>query len=192
MNNFDLRKFLKESKTFLKEENIMDAEQLVSSLEKQLGSNGPTQYKINGAGRMASNLEKYLKDKLSNNNEPSLEDLANALSSFLVYNFEGMEVDTSMGDTIVRPKGSNEFHIQLNRTSMKEAEIQIPSDVKNVAKVQSQSTSMNSANKRINTTQEFTGAFENWFKSLGYEPGKVTKSFIRTEMDKVLSKLGYK
>lgn len=126
MDNFDLRKFLTESKTFLKEENIRDAEQLVSSLEKQLGSNGPTQYKINGTGRMAGNLEKYLKDKLKGNNEPMLEPLADAISSFLTYNFNGMEVDTSMGDTIVRPKGSNEFHIQLNRTAMKEAELGVP------------------------------------------------------------------
>ena len=118
--------------------NVSSSEELVKALEKQLGSDGPTQYKINGSGRMAGNIEAYLKDKLKGNNEPFLEDLANALSSFLVYNFEGMEVDTSMGDTIVRPKGSNEFHVQVNRTAMKEADLGVPEKetpaVKNIDK----------------------------------------------------------
>ena len=106
--------------------NVSSSEELVKALEKQLGSDGPTQYKINGSGRMADNTEAYLKDKLKGNNEPMLEPLADAISSFLTYNFDGMEVDTSMGDTIVRPKGSNEFHIQLSRTAMKEADLGVP------------------------------------------------------------------
>ena len=118
--------------------NVSSSEELVKALEKQLGSDGPTQYKINGSGRMTGNIEAYLKDKLKGNNEPMLEPLADAISSFLTYNFDGMEVDTSMGDTIVRPKGSNEFHIQLSRTAMKEADLGVPEKetpaVKNIDK----------------------------------------------------------
>jgi len=40
--------------------------------------------------------------------------------------------------------------------------------------------------------QEFPGAFENWFKSLGFQPGKISKSAVRSEVEKVLTKLGYK
>jgi hypothetical protein len=68
----------------------------------------------------------------------------------------------------------------------------LPSDVKNLNRTQQASTSLQNRAKSINTIQEFPGSFEAWFKSLGFQPGKVSKTVIRTEVDKVLTKLGYK
>lgn len=68
----------------------------------------------------------------------------------------------------------------------------IPSDVKNLDIAQKGATTVISKSKAIDTPQEFSGAFENWFQNLGYKPGKISKSFIRTEIEKVLTTLGYK
>jgi len=68
----------------------------------------------------------------------------------------------------------------------------IPSDVKNLNKAQALATTVKNRAKSINNIQEFPGAFEDWFKALGYQPGKITKSQIKTEVEKVLTKLGYK
>jgi hypothetical protein len=70
--------------------------------------------------------------------------------------------------------------------------INIPVDVKNLNKAQSTASAVISKAKAINNIQEFPGAFENWFKSLGFIPGKISKSAIRSEVEKVLTKLGYK
>ena len=67
-----------------------------------------------------------------------------------------------------------------------------PADVKALGKAQQTSTTVASKAKAINSIQEFPGAFENWFKSLGFQPGKVSKSAVRSEVEKVLTKLGYK
>jgi len=67
-----------------------------------------------------------------------------------------------------------------------------PSDVKALDKAQSTATTVSSKAKAINSIQEFPGAFENWFKSLGFEPGKISKGAVRSEVEKVLTKLGYK
>ena len=68
----------------------------------------------------------------------------------------------------------------------------IPTDVANLAKAQSAATGIASRAKNINTPQEFPGAFEAWFKTLGYKPGKISKGVIRSEVEKVLTALGYK
>jgi hypothetical protein len=68
----------------------------------------------------------------------------------------------------------------------------IPSDVAALGKAQASSTTVQSRSKAINNIQEFPGAFENWFKTLGFQPGKVSKSAVRMEVEKVLTKLGYK
>jgi hypothetical protein len=68
----------------------------------------------------------------------------------------------------------------------------IPSDVAALSKAQSSATTVTSKSKAINSIQEFPGAFENWFNSLGFQPGKVSKSAVRMEVEKVLTKLGYK
>lgn len=67
-----------------------------------------------------------------------------------------------------------------------------PSDVKNLNKAQATATSVTNRAKAINSIQEFPGAFESWFKTLGFQPGKVSKSAMRAEIEKVLTKLGYK
>jgi hypothetical protein len=67
-----------------------------------------------------------------------------------------------------------------------------PSDVKALGKAQQLSTSVQTKAKAINSIQEFPGAFENWFKTLGFQPGKISKSAVRMEVEKVLTKLGYK
>jgi hypothetical protein len=67
-----------------------------------------------------------------------------------------------------------------------------PTDVANLAKAQGAATGVASRAKNINTPQEFPGAFEAWFKTLGYEPGKIGKGVVRASVDKVLTDLGFK
>jgi hypothetical protein len=77
----------------------------------------------------------------------------------------------------------------------------IPSDVKNLDKAQSSSSQVKAKAKAINNIAELPGAFENWFKTLGFQPldgeedgkYKISKSQIITSITKVLvNKLGYK
>ncbi len=68
----------------------------------------------------------------------------------------------------------------------------IPTDVAALGKAQDVATTVQSKAKNINSIQEFPGAFENWFNTLGFEPGKISKSAIRTQVEKVLTNLGYK
>ena len=68
----------------------------------------------------------------------------------------------------------------------------MPSDVKALAGAQKVATTVQNKAKAINSIQEFPGAFENWFSTLGFEPGKVSKSAIRSQVEAVLTKLGYK
>ena len=68
----------------------------------------------------------------------------------------------------------------------------MPSDVKALAGAQKVATSVQNRAKNINNIQEFPGAFENWFSTLGFQPGKISKSQIRTAVETILTKLGYK
>ena len=68
----------------------------------------------------------------------------------------------------------------------------IPSDVKNLGAAQTKATTVQNKAKMINNITEFPGAFENWFNTLGFEPGKVSKSAIRSAVEKSLTNLGYK
>ena len=68
----------------------------------------------------------------------------------------------------------------------------IPSDVAALGKTQAASTTLTGKAKAINSIQEFPGAFENWFKTLGFQPGKVSKTAVRSAVEKVLTNLGYK
>jgi predicted PhzF superfamily epimerase YddE/YHI9 len=68
----------------------------------------------------------------------------------------------------------------------------VPSDVKALDTVQQTSQTIVAKSQQINTIQEFSGAFENWISSLGLPPDKITKSALRTEVEKVLTNLGYK
>lgn len=79
------------------------------------------------------------------------------------------------------------------RQLIKEAIAQnMPSDVKALAGAQKTATTVQNKAKAINSIQEFPGAFENWFATLGFQPGKVSRNAIRNEVDKILVKLGYK
>ena len=71
-------------------------------------------------------------------------------------------------------------------------EVSTPSDVASLNKAQQSAKTVNYKAKSINTVNEFPGAFENWFKTLGFEPGKVSKSVLRASVEKVLTNLGYK
>ena len=72
------------------------------------------------------------------------------------------------------------------------APVNAPADVKALGKAQTTSTTIQTKAKAINSIQEFPGAFENWFKTLGFEPGKISKSAVRSAVEKVLTNLGYK
>ncbi len=68
----------------------------------------------------------------------------------------------------------------------------VPSDVAALGKAQNIATTVQNKAKNINNINEFPGAFENWFNTLGFEPGKISKSAIRSQVEKVLTNLGYK
>ncbi len=68
----------------------------------------------------------------------------------------------------------------------------VPTDVAALGKAQNVATTVQNKAKNINNINEFPGAFENWFNTLGFEPGKISKSAIRTQVEKVLTNLGYK
>ena len=76
--------------------------------------------------------------------------------------------------------------------SIKEATPNAPADVAALGKAQSTASTVSSKAKAINNINEFPGAFENWFKTLGFQPGKVSKSAVRSAVEKVLTNLGYK
>ena len=67
-----------------------------------------------------------------------------------------------------------------------------PSDVAALSRAQASSSTVTSKSKNINSIQEFPGAFEAWFQSLGFQPGKISKSAVRSQVEQVLTKLGYK
>lgn len=70
--------------------------------------------------------------------------------------------------------------------------VNTPSDVAALGRAQAQATTVASKSKNINSIQEFPGAFEVWFQTLGFEPGKISKSAVRSQVEQVLTKLGYK
>ena len=72
------------------------------------------------------------------------------------------------------------------------APVNAPADVKALGKAQQTATTVQTKAKAINSIQEFPGAFENWFKTLGFQPGKVSKGAVRSAVEKVLTNLGYK
>jgi hypothetical protein len=67
-----------------------------------------------------------------------------------------------------------------------------PGDVTALDKAQQAAAGVLSKNKNINNIGEFPGAFEVWMKTLGLEPGKVTRGSIETQVRKILTNLGYK
>jgi len=67
-----------------------------------------------------------------------------------------------------------------------------PADVKALGKAQSAATTVQTRAKAINNINEFAGAFESWIKTLGIAPGKISKSALRTQVEKILTNLGYK
>ncbi len=76
---------------------------------------------------------------------------------------------------------------------IKEAVAQnMASDVKALAGAQKTAITVQNKAKAINNIQEFPGAFELWFSSLGFQPGKISKSAVRSQVEAVLTKLGYK
>ncbi len=68
----------------------------------------------------------------------------------------------------------------------------MPADVKALAGAQKTATTVQNKAKAINNIQEFPGAFKAWFSTLGFEPGKISKSAIRSQVEAVLNDLGYK
>jgi hypothetical protein len=80
---------------------------------------------------------------------------------------------------------------KMSKMDMKE-EQPAPKVASDVTALSKASKTIQSRTKNINTPQEFPGAFEVWFTSLGYEPGRVGKQFVKNEVEKILVKLGYK
>jgi len=63
-----------------------------------------------------------------------------------------------------------------------------------IGNIQTKATAANKAASRINTTTEFSGAFKNWFASLGYKPenNTVTISRVQQLIKQAMTELGYK
>jgi hypothetical protein len=72
------------------------------------------------------------------------------------------------------------------------ADTTVPNDVKNLSKAIDTSPTIQSRSKNINTTAEFPGAFEKWFTSLGFDSKKISKTFVKSQVDAIMTKLGYK
>ena len=81
---------------------------------------------------------------------------------------------------------------ELEKLIKEAIEANMPVDVKALAGAQKVATGVQNKAKAINNIQEFPGAFENWFITLGFQPGKISKSQIRSAIDASLTKLGYK
>lgn len=86
----------------------------------------------------------------------------------------------------------NKQQLQSLIREIVEEAVNVPSDVAALSRAQSSATTVANKSKNINSVQEFSGAFESWFNTLGFEPGKISKSTVRSEVEKVLTKLGYK
>jgi len=86
----------------------------------------------------------------------------------------------------------NKQQLQSLIREVVEKAVNVPSDVAALNRAQSSATTITNKSKNINSVQEFSGAFESWFQTLGFEPGKISKSTVRSEVEKVLTKLGYK
>lgn len=67
-----------------------------------------------------------------------------------------------------------------------------PPDVKVLDKYTNTNKQFQNYAKRIDIATEFPGAFSAWFEDLGYQPGKITKSFILTKVREYLDSKGYK
>lgn len=69
-----------------------------------------------------------------------------------------------------------------------------PGDVNYLSKVSNSATTVNKAAQKINTTNEFSGAFKNWFSSLGYTPenNQVSISRVMNLVKNTMTELGYK
>lgn len=140
----------------------------------------------------AESALKYILDKYPNqltglNGEPTVRthkmDYEWAKNHAPRYNFELRLKDDKAVAKSQSAKPSNE--------SLEEAP-STPSDVAALSKAQASSTAVASKSKNINSATEFPGAFETWFQSLGFQPGKINKSTVRSQVDQVLTKLGYK
>jgi hypothetical protein len=140
MNNFDLKKFLAENKLtenskLIKEwgTKVKSEEEFLKALQKELGSAGPTLFKILGSGCPVSDrLEKHLKANIKVY-DPLLKDLAHSLFYFLSQEYNEIEVYESLGDVRIRfadgkKPGNNNctFAVEVSRPIMEEDELGIP------------------------------------------------------------------
>lgn len=108
-SNFDLKKFLAENKIsensrLLTEwgTKVKSEEELFKALQKELGSTGPTLFKILGGGcPISDRLEQSLKANLKGFS-PFLEDLARSLFKFMSQEYHEIEVYESSGAVRIR------------------------------------------------------------------------------------------
>lgn len=121
-----------------------------------------------------------------------LRDLANAYDEEIADDLTTDEFKKYTVGQIIDDWKKLKGAIKEDATSAPAPVTNAPADVKALSKAQQTATTVQSKAKAINNINEFTGAFENWIKTLGIEPGKISKSAIRTQVEKVLTNLGYK
>lgn len=88
-----------------------------------------------------------------------------------------------------------ELHDKLKKEAMGPAQgdsAKLPSDVKSYDKYTDTNKQNQQYSQRIDVATEFPGAFASWFEDLGYQPGKITKSYILTQVGDYLDTQGYK
>jgi hypothetical protein len=83
------------------------------------------------------------------------------------------------------------FTGKQNRKYDKVDEATTPADVAALSKAQQSATSVQSKLKNINNIQEFQAAFEEWIKSTGIPPGKITRGSLESAIRKSFVNLGY-
>lgn len=87
----------------------------------------------------------------------------------------------------------NEVNELVNPTGLpQQLKPKYSGDVKTLNQVSNTSTSINNAAKRIDNSTEFSGAFQDWFSRLGYDPKKISKTKIISDIGKILTNLGYR
>jgi hypothetical protein len=198
---------------------VMDKNNLVNYVIKTITPEVVQVFVANGIGKGRSKMSGAIaKSKTANLKEAEDIETKKAIAEYIWKNVELMQQNntpvsgapsrnimpqtddaTNWKDDAVNAQTVKEAKRWQQLAGIKEvttppAPANTPSSVKALNKAQSAATTVQTKSKDIDAINEFPGAFENWFKTLGLEPGKagVNKAAIRNHVEKILTNLGYK
>jgi|LauGreDrversion4_2_1035121.scaffolds.fasta_scaffold38998_4 hypothetical protein len=150
------------------------------------------------AGNRNSGLSKGVNTKDDNFTQSTISIKPDGLKCIIarqegsVYRGYGKEVEANAGYLVAQQSIVYQLVDELEKNLNEAPATNTPSDVAALGRAQASATTVANKSKNINSIQEFPGAFEVWFQSLGFEPGKISKSAVRSQVEQVLTKLGYK